>query len=80
MATMRENDLENMARAALCVVASTAVALADLAEVRALQDVQSHVGGVMADEVLWGCIENLKGLNARLKAELEKEANSHAGN
>ena len=80
MATMRENDLENMARAALCVVASTDVALADLAEVRALQDVQSHVGGVMADEVLWGCIENLKGLNARLQAELEKEANSHAGN
>lgn len=71
MATMRENDLENMARTARCVVASTAVALADLAEVRALQDVQSHVVGVMADEVLWGCIENLKGLNARLQAEFE---------
>lgn len=72
MATMRENDLENMARAARCVVASTAVALADLAEVRALQDVQSHVGGMMADEALWGCIENLRGLNARLLAESEK--------
>ena len=70
MATMRENDLENMAIAARCVVASTAVA--DLAEVRALQDVQSHVGGMMADEVLWGCIENLRGLNARLLAESEK--------
>ena len=71
MATMRENDLENMAIAARCVVGSTA-ALADLAEVRALQDVQSHVGGMMADEVLWGCIENLRGLNARLLAESEK--------
>ncbi len=67
----RENDLENVIRIARCVVASTAVALADLAEVRALQDVQSHVGGMMADEVLWGCIENLKGLSARLRAELE---------
>ncbi len=71
MATMREDDLENMARAARCVVASTAVALADLAEVRVLQDVQSHVGGMMADEV--------QGLNARLQAELEKGANSHVG-
>lgn len=67
----RENDLENAIRTARCVVASTAVALADLAEVRALQDVRSHVGGMMADEVLWGCIENLKGLSARLRAELE---------
>lgn len=71
MATMRENDLENMARAARCVVASTAVALADLAEVRALQDVQSHVSGIMADEVLWGCIENLRSLIAGLRAGLE---------
>ena len=77
MATMRENDLENMAIAARCVVASTVVALADLAEVRALQDVQSHVSGVMADEVLWGCIENLRGLNARLLAEFENGVNSH---
>ena len=71
MATMRENDLENMARIARCVVSSTAVALADLAEVRALQDVQSHVGGIMADEVLWGCIENLRSLIAGLRAGLE---------
>lgn len=72
-----ENDLENMASTVRCVVASTAVALADLAEIRALQDVQSHVGGMMADEVLWGCIESLKGLNARLQTGFEKEANSH---
>lgn len=67
----RENDLENVIRTARCVVASTAVALADIAEVRALQNVRSHVGGMMADEVLWGCIENLTGLSARLRAELE---------
>ncbi len=69
--TISEDNLGNMARSARCVVASTAVALADLAEIRALQDVQSHVGGMMADEVLWGCIENLKALNARLRAGLE---------
>lgn len=79
MATMREDDLENMARARPVRRGLYAVALADLAEVRVLQDVQSHVGGMMADEVLWGCIENLKGLNARLQAELEKGANSHVG-
>lgn len=66
-----ENDLENMASATAVEATTHRAALADLAEVRALQDVQSHVVGVMADEVLWGCIENLKGLNARLQAEFE---------
>lgn len=72
-----EDNSGSMAHTVRCVVASTAVALADLAEVRALQDVQSHVSGMMADEVLWGCIENLRGLNARLLAEFENGVNSH---
>lgn len=72
-----EDNSGSMAHTVRCAVAAAVVALADLAEVRALQDVQSHVSVVMADEVLWGCIENLRGLNARLLAEFENGVNSH---
>lgn len=65
-----ENNSGGMAHTVRCAVAAAVVALADLAEVRALQDVQSHVSGVMADEVLWGCIENLRRLSAGLGAGL----------
>lgn len=62
----REEELENLVYDARCSIAAAAVALADLAEAPSLLGVRSHIGGVTADEIVWGCARSLMSLDAEL--------------
>lgn len=65
-------SLELVAREARCTICVVVTALADVAEVRGLQDIDCRVSGVKVDEVLWGCVTSLQSLNELLAKACEK--------
>lgn len=62
----REEEFDGLVYDARCSIAATAAALADLAEAPSLLGVQSHIGGVAAAEIVWGCARSLMSLDAEL--------------
>lgn len=64
----REEGLElELKRAAWSLTAAIS-ALADVVEVRGIDALESHAGGIMVDQIIYGCIDNLRALAERLDA------------
>lgn len=65
--TARTTELQYELKRASWSLAATVAALADIAEIRGIEKLESHSGGIMADQVLNGCIGNLRSLAQRLE-------------